>query len=247
MNCAEYRDLLVEYHLGNLAAEPARQVRAHCAACAECQRELDQTAEALSLLALAETGKPPAPAFKAALLARIQAKQASMLPQPAQRRALRQATWGLALAAGMAAVFAGFTASRWGRSLQDPSLPGVATRPPLNAPPVRFAALLSPAGQQAATGYVVWDSLAGELHFFAEQLAPPMPGNLYRAWFVRDDGLWTAAGELQPNAAGACLAKFPLPKNSAGLRRIVVTESPADVDGPHGALRMAAELSPPGE
>jgi hypothetical protein len=112
---------------------------------------------------------------------------------------------------------------------------------------VRFAALLSPAGQGAATGYVVWDALAGEVLFVAERLAPAMPGNIYRAWFVRDDGAWTAAGELQPNAVGVCQAKFPLPENPSGLRRIVVTESPADVDGPHGTLRMAAELAPPGE
>ena len=247
MNCAEYRDLLVEYHLGHLPAESARLVRAHIAACAQCQRELNEMAEALSLLALAESAKPPAPAFKAALLARIHAEQADTLQRPTRRRGPSRATWSIALAAGLAGVFAGFTASRWGRSLQDVPLPGVVTRPPLLAPPVRFAALHSPAGQQAAFGYVVWDSLAGELHFFAEQLAPPTPGNVYRAWFVRDDGLWTAAGELQPNAGGRCQAKFSLPQNPGGLRRIVVTESPANVDGPRGTLRMAAELSPPGE
>jgi anti-sigma-K factor RskA len=247
MNCAEYRDLLAEYHLGNLPAETAREVRAHCAACAECRRELQETAEAFALLAVAEPGAPPAPSLKASLLARIQVDRADALPRPVPRRGLRRATWSVALAAGLAAVFAGFATARWTRSLKEQSAPGIATRPQLIAPPVRFAALLAPAGQKGATGYVVWDSLAGELQFFAEQLASPAPGNIYRAWFVRDDGTWAQAGELHPSASGACQAKFPLPQDSGSLRRIVVTESPANVDGPHGTLRMSAELARPGE
>lgn len=112
--CDEIRPLLTERGLGDLDAEPAREVREHLAACAACRAEDVAVARTLGLL---KAALPPSTERR---LKAVQAMAESREAAPSRRRWLAVAAAAL-LAAGAGLVW---VASTPGASLRATSVAG---------------------------------------------------------------------------------------------------------------------------
>lgn len=107
MRCDGVRPLLTELALGDLDAEPAREVRAHLSGCAGCRAEEAATARTLGLL---KGALPPSTERR---LAAVQAMAEARETAPARRR------WLILAAAG---VLAAATSLMWLASNPAPDL-----------------------------------------------------------------------------------------------------------------------------
>jgi hypothetical protein len=112
------------------------------------------------------------------------------------------------------------------------------------------SALLSKVGATAADGQLVWDSVAGEVHFYAYNLGLPATDSHFELWFVDEQGKWTSIGSLQPASDGSCSALLRVDAGRGDILRAVVTEEPnaapaVDVamDRPLGPERMVADFA----
>ena len=94
------------------------------------------------------------------------------------------------------------------------------------APQMRFAALRMSENRPEVRGYLIWDSVAAELHVYTLDLGEPPAGSVYRLWFVSDDETWTAIGQLEagPDGVGTTIIHVPTPPQTAS--RVVVTTEP---------------------
>jgi anti-sigma-K factor RskA len=268
MKCVDCQDLLAEYALDSLEPREAQQVAEHLAAgCAECQQHLDETREAWAALAGSLPPAPPPPQLKADVLARVRAesKRSSLRwghgltpePEPVSlsRRHPENAygwRWQSLLpyvAATLCGVALGFLFAR--NSATDSALVDryhaqlVQAERMFGAPQMRYAALRRSDSRPDIRGYLILDSVAGELHVYAFDLQPPPDGSVYRLWFVTDDENWIPAGDLAVGPDGVCSAVLAMPQLAKPASRVAVTTEPtvganAD-DQAHGPVGLTGE------
>ena len=114
------------------------------------------------------------------------------------------------------------------------------------APQMRFAALHLAGNHPQVGGYLIWDSVAADLHIYAFDLGAPADGSVYRLWFVADDETWTPVGDLDVGPNGVCSAVIKLPMMTRSATSVVVTTEPksgAPVDDKtHGPIGLRGEL-----
>ncbi len=116
MNCAECRDLLLEYALGALDAAESAELRAHLAnGCAGCAQAMTEAEALVGQLALALPAVAPPPAVRHELLRRLAVEPAANAPIPKPASSSRERSWWLvpvawaasvAISAGLAAAMA---------------------------------------------------------------------------------------------------------------------------------------------
>jgi hypothetical protein len=264
MKCVDCQDLLAEYALDSLEPREAQQVAEHLAAgCAECRQQLDETREAWTAVAGSLPPTPPPPQLRADVLARVQAGSKrsgirssyglSPEPEPEMVSRFDQKSghgwrWQSLLpyvAATLCGVAMGFLFAR--NSAIDSMLIDryhaqlLQAERTFGAPQMRFAALRRSDSRPDIRGYLISDSVAGELHVYAFDLAPPPGGSVYRLWFVTDDESWVPVGDLAVGPDGVCSAVLTMPQLVKPASRIVVTTEPmvgtnvdAQVHGPVG-------------
>jgi hypothetical protein len=111
---------------------------------------------------------------------------------------------------------------------------------------MRFAALHVTENRPDVNGYLIWDSVAGELHVYAFGLGAPPEGSVYRIWFVADEDTWTPAGDLSVGADGVCSTVLKVPAQAKPASRVVVTTEPAGDSNAdektHGPIGLIGEF-----
>jgi hypothetical protein len=248
MKCADCQVVLAEFAIDALEPRESEQVVEHLAGgCDECQQQLEAVRAEWAALA---DGLPPvsAPAqLKNNLLARIGASSSSntkpryyLSPEPEPVTILRDVgatkggrRWQSILpyvAASLCGIALGYGFAR-GTS-RDPSLVErynaqlSQAEQTFGAPQMRFAALRMSENRPEVRGYLIWDSVASELHVYAFDLGPPPDGFAYQLWIVSDNETWIAAGDLQigPNGVGTIIINVPALTQPSS--RVVVTTEP---------------------
>jgi hypothetical protein len=252
MKCVDCQDVLTEYALDSLDPRESEQVAEHLAAgCTDCQQYLDEVRAEWAALADTLPAAIPAAHVKANLLTRIRAESAApagvrrgyaLTPEPEPVTVSRDdrittgARWRWQsvlpyVSATLCGVALGYWFARGAAT--DSSLVDryharlLQAQRTFGAPQMRFAALRLSESRPDVNGYLIWDSVAGELHVYAFDLGPPPEGSVYRIWFVADDDAWIPAGDLSigPDGVGSTVLKVPaLTKPTS---RVVVTTEPA--------------------
>ena len=105
IDCARFRDALLDDQHGRLAGEPARELHAHLETCVSCA-SLDQQERWLSDLLRTKLPRPRAPrALRERLLAEFSPAAGGPVPRPPRSEPLPRARWRLpAWSAGLAAA-----------------------------------------------------------------------------------------------------------------------------------------------
>jgi anti-sigma factor RsiW len=105
IDCARFRDALLDDQHGRLAGEPARELHAHLETCVSCA-SLDQQERWLSDLLRTKLPRPRAPrALRERLLAEFSPAAGGPVPPPPRSELLPRARWRLpAWSAGLAAA-----------------------------------------------------------------------------------------------------------------------------------------------
>lgn len=266
MNCAECEKLLSEFACGSLAPDEFAAVRQHLSqGCEHCEEELERWRETLSVLAMTTPSQTPPARLRKALLARVHAELESAIPVarhpspggvPATQE--RSLTWRFAapyIAATLCAVVAGVAAVRWtDQRLEtqaalelDFARRMAEARQTFESPHVRTAAFGSNGANAHIDGQLIWDSVAGEVHFYAFNLGLPATDTHFQLWFVDQAGSWISVGTLAPSESGSCTALLRLPSRPQGIVRTVVTEEPnatvaTSPAKPRGPERMIADF-----
>jgi anti-sigma-K factor RskA len=264
MNCADCERLLPDFVSGGLAPAEAAEVRRHLATdCRQCHAEHERWRESFSLLALATSPETPPAGLRRALLDRVRADAASGANRaPVEvarpRAAARRISWRAFVpyaAATLCAVMAGVAAVR----LADRQVANQAAleqdfqrrmadaRKLFPTAELRRASLGKVGGHGEVDGQMVLDSVAGEVHFYADNLGFPATDSHFELWLVDAADHWTSIGRLTPVADGSCSAILAAPAPPAELRRAVVTEEPyGDATPtrtkPAGPERMVADF-----
>ncbi len=272
MNCAECEKLLPEFACGSLAPAELADVRRHLSSgCQHCAHELERWRETLSALALAAPTQTPPARVRSALLARVRADLQSPVsvarddalsaPKETRKRAF---SWRFAtpyIAATLCAIVAGVAAVRWTDQRletqaaleRDFARRMAEARQTFQSPHVRLAAFGRSDSNALIDGQLIWDSVAGEVHFYAFNLGLPSTDSHFELWFVNATGDWISVGQLAPTANGNCTALLDLPSRPTEIVRAVVTEEPnasntASLARPRGPERMIADFAnPPAE
>jgi hypothetical protein len=268
MKCVDCQDRLAEYALDSLEPREAQQVAEHLAAgCTVCQQHLDEVSAAWATLAGSLPPAAPPSQLKADVLARIRgaAKPAriplghGLSPEPepvllsnSDRQIDRTWRWQSLLpyvAASLCGIALGFWYAR--SSGVDSTLVDryhaqlLQAERTFGAPQMRFAALRQSDSRPDVSGFLILDSVAGNLHVYAFDLAPPAEGSVYRLWFVADDQTWTLVGDLAVGPDGVCSAVLDMPQLAKPASRIVVTtEATAGAnanDRAHGPVGLTGE------
>jgi hypothetical protein len=268
MKCADCQDVLAEFALDSLPPEESGRVAEHLAqGCTNCQQHLDDVRAAwAALVGTLPPAQPPAH-IKADLLARVHDDLApcsirrgiALTPEPepvtlsgADRKMQVGWRWQSMLPY-IAATLCGIAAGYWfarGATF-DSALIGryeaqlLQAERTFGAPQMRFAALHLSENLPEIRGYLIWDSVAAELHVYAFDLGAPPEGSVYRFWLVTDS-LWTPAGDLAVQPDGVCATVIKLPALEKPVSRVVVTTEPdngtrADATA-HGPIQLVGEF-----
>jgi hypothetical protein len=111
---------------------------------------------------------------------------------------------------------------------------------------MRFAALHLSENRPDVNGYLILDSVAGELHVYAFDLGAPPEGSVYRIWFVADDDTWNPAGDLSVGADGVSSTVLKVPALTKPVSRVLVTTEPvagSNADGKtHGPIGLIGKF-----
>jgi anti-sigma-K factor RskA len=260
-----YAALAAGYALGTLDGEDRSLFEAHLAAgCAECAAALREAEEALTALAREAPPAIPPAAVKQALLARVAVERARGVaaPPPPARPRPRWFPWMAgAVAAGLAAFFAGmFVAAHYERELgrvvretgalrerlrqQEAALRvelAAASRVVelLRNPETRVVPLRGTAPAPAAAGRLVWHEAAGG-HLYVTNLTPLPADKTYELWTI-SGGTPRPAGLFAVDARGAgTLRVEPVPGGGAVDVFAVTVEPAGGMPAPTGPIVLAS-------
>src|SRR5262245_19722805 len=195
MKCVDCQDVLAEYALDSLGKREADQVAEHLAGgCTACRQYLDDVRAEWSALAVALPAANPPAHVKAELLARIHAESAppsirrgyALSPEPesfiiSRADAEIEGGWRWPavlpyIAATLCGVALGFWFARG--ATMDSSLVDrynaqlLEAERTFGAPQMRFASLHMSENRPEVHGYLIWDSVANQVHVYAFDLGP---------------------------------------------------------------------------
>jgi anti-sigma-K factor RskA len=270
MKCVDCQDVLTEYALDSLGPRECEQVAEHLAAgCKDCQQYLDEVrAEWAALADTLPAATPPAH-VKADLLTRIRAESApssvrrgyALSPEPEpvilsrDDRTMQAGRWRWqSVLPYIAATLCGIAIGYWFArgAATDSSLVDryhaqlMQAERTFGTPQMRFAALHLSENRPDVNGYLIWDSVAGELHVYAFDLGALPADSIYRIWFVADDDTWIPAGDLSVGPDGVCCTVLKVPAREEPASRVVITTEPAGgtaADGKtHGPVGLMGEF-----
>jgi anti-sigma-K factor RskA len=261
MKCVDCQDVLTEYALDSLSPRESEQVAEHLAAgCTDCQQYLDEVRAEWALLADTLPAATPPAHVKADLITRVRAESAAssdrrgyaLSPEPEPVTVPRDdgitasARWRWqSVLPYVAATLCGVALGYWfvRGAATDSSLVDryhsqlLQAQRTFGTPQMRFAALHVTENRPDVNGYLIWDSVAGELHVYAFDLGPPPEGSVYRIWFVADDDTWTPAGDLSVGTDGVGSTVLKVPALTKPTSRVVVTTEPAGGSEADGKTR----------
>jgi anti-sigma-K factor RskA len=265
MNCADCERLLPDFVSGGLAPAESAEVRRHLSTeCPQCNAEHERWRESFALLALAVPSESPPPGLKRALMDRVRTSAANI--SDGDRIAVAQQhspEWRVNwrdfipyVAATLCAVMAGVVAVRLAdrqvanqAALEQDFQRRMADAQKLfPTAELRRASLGKVGGQGEVDGQLVFDSVAGEVHFYADNLGFPATDSHFELWLVDAADNWTSIAHLQPSTDGSCSALLRAPAGLTNIVRAVVTEELDRVvmDGaakkPAGPERMVADF-----
>jgi anti-sigma-K factor RskA len=256
MNRDEIGELAAVYALGGLEGEELARFEALLeSGDPDAVRALRECEETLAGLAAALPEPPPA-AVKAALMERIAAPEArrpaapaSARPLPRRRRALWPVVLSGAMAAGLAAVVAGWSvSSNYEKRLDALAHDAEQLRAELRGQQAAIAILRDPATQVVAlTGLppapgararMMWHAQAGGV-FVATGLPAPPEGKAYQLWAIAGGNAPVSAGVFSVDASGTgSLAVRPLPGVSTVNAFAVTLEPAGGLPAPSGAMYL---------
>lgn len=93
---------------------------------------------------------------------------------------------------------------------------------------LHFASLREAGPQSAVRGYVVWDRLSRQVHFYAFGLRQAAEGRVWRIWISGEEGQSVAAGTLTPQADGTASAIVDVPADLGERFRLSVVDGPIE-------------------
>lgn len=93
---------------------------------------------------------------------------------------------------------------------------------------LHFASLREAGPQSAVRGYVVWDRLSRQVHFYVIGLPAAVEGRVWRIWITGGDSPSLAAGTLTPQANGTASAIVDVPDGFGDRFRLSVVEGPIE-------------------
>ncbi|HEX2359340.1 MAG TPA: anti-sigma factor [Solirubrobacterales bacterium] len=202
------REDLTAHALGALDSAEEREVAAHCAECASCERELRSLAPAVGVLAESVEQREPPQGLRERLMAVVNEEAAA--PEPAASRGrsrparlrglllLRPAT-GLAVAAVAIAALAGYLVAGDDEGDRATTVPVTAEMP-------------------GAGGSLVVQGDQATLHVYG--LPPVSKGGVYQVW-VAKGGVATPSAAFVPDDDGTATAAVP--EAAAGAEAVAVT------------------------
>ena len=224
------REDLTAYVLGALDPSEEREVAAHSADCASCERELRALAPAVGILAESVEQREPPPELRERLMTVVRA-EAAPAPEGAERRParrwrrpdlgallLRPAT-GIAVVAVAVAALAGYLVAGDDGGERASTVPAAATMP-------------------GAGGSLVVQGDQATLRVHG--MPPPAGGGVYQVW-VADGPVTRPSATFVPGADGS--ANAAVPEAAGDADKVLVTREPrAGLTAPTSPAVLEVEL-----
>lgn len=92
---------------------------------------------------------------------------------------------------------------------------------------LHFASLREAGPQAAVRGYVVWDRLSRQVHFYAFDLPPVAEDRVWRIWLLSEGQEPVAAGTLEPQPDRTGRAVVDVPAELEDAFRLALVEEPS--------------------
>lgn len=239
MRCERCKELLVEYHLGELDDQSANQVTTHLASgCKSCLREFEDIDKSIDLLVGSISLEDSPESARIALFNRISA--ATPNTSHLKRAGLfRHIVTYAAIGATAAAI--GFILPDFAMllNLKQVDVAQTSDDSTLNhrsdilgaensGEPFNATRLVSFRGSETVTpstaaAFMVWDPVAKEMHIHASGLVKPTEQAPFIVWFETSDGMWLVAGELNTNENGSASSVFPIPIATTAISKVVIS------------------------
>ncbi len=273
MNCSEIQNELVAFVLGDLNPADRERVERHMTGgCSECILQLKKTREAVELLWRAVPGGKLAEDFQREILARAVATAPEAETTNIASGNLFSTNHKLSLltrlpiqavvafAAGL--LFSIAYHSMPGRhsepstteALQDRASEVVSLASPKIASKLEMTerkhesthlvSLRNRAGSSELRGFVLWDSLASEVHLYCFGLKQPPTGSQYSLWLIGSSIEVRAADRLDVDAYGNCQAVVHWPDGEFNFARVTVEPSSTQNSRPSENVELTSNAFP---
>jgi hypothetical protein len=240
MSCAASRELLIEYSLGELDTNRARDVREHLqGGCEMCAKELAEIDESWARMAATLKPVSPSPEVEAKLLAMIRGTLPAVTKSEVKVSRQRSRVAAHALAASLIGIAAGWwganytplagmlarqqpdddTAETWGAAPGPRSTAGLQT-----------VALNTIAEKGGVRVSVVVAPRTKEWHVIAKGLPAIEDGEKLQLWLEKKSGEFSKAAVLPPQKAGRAGVVVDMDEmNIADLAAVWLTQEAVEV------------------
>lgn len=259
MACSEnIKDLLPDYHLGQLPPGEADEVRRHLQEDEECQEHLREVAEMLDLMPLAvEPVQPPAH-LKERVLERVRedaSRRNRTAPEPAAvpdappsgRWSYRRMLPALAAAAMVLVAFAGLAWSYLGLQEENRQLQAEVQELQEDVRGLRGEGLVAVPVEgtgeaPGARGTAVVDPGEGSLALNVYNLPAAPEGHSYRAWLVGAEGQNLSLGPMELDERGDGRMTGQVSEPLADYEALELTIEPEGAEEMGGPVYLQADL-----
>jgi hypothetical protein len=273
MNCRDIQNELVAFVLNELNLDDQANIERHLASgCSECNLQLTSIRESVELLWQAVPNRRLADDFQRDILARAVAvelpaettKIATVNLDNADRKVWLLSKLPLqslvAFAAGLlfSFVFNSMAGDRANEtavdtngnrasevvSLASPQIPSNLEMTERQHESAHLVSLRNRAGSRELRGFVLWDSLASEIHVYCFGLKQPQMGTQYSLWLIGPSVEIRAAERLDIDANGNCKAVVQWPVGEFRFARVTVEPSSSMNNRPSENVELTSNVLP---
>jgi anti-sigma-K factor RskA len=256
MECdGRIKDLLPDYHLGQLSLEETEEVRRHLADHASCREALEEVAEVLDLMPFAVPASAPPPSLKARVLARVsepevlepEAPEPERAPQPVVPARTGGGRWRIVLPAAAGAILVFLTVFAWaaylGSEQENVRLRAENQRLERQSGSGLVVVAVEGTGRAPeARGTAVLDPADGTVALDVYNLPATPEGHSYRAWLVAPGGEAYSLGTMKTNDRGDGRMAGRLPKAPTPYETVQVTTEPIGATERAGPVYLESGL-----
>lgn len=250
MNCTEFLKRLDELALNGPEFKLPSVLREHQRNCDECRDHFFELQEAWLMLPAALGREPISAEFEAKVMDRL--KSAPMVSTPTENSATTFRKYALAATVLIVLVGGTMLSPHWtglGDAAVDQDIGRIQEfarqmdrlkelEGAFAAPELRFVSLKSVGSRTPAEGYLVYDFLAKEGHFFGFDLTPS-EGQTYVLWLLDSDRRVAGSAAIDVDSDNLGAAIVQLPENPSVVHEVLVNLEP-DVSpvSPSSDVRM---------
>ena len=264
MDCKQCLEQLDEYVFVEERHADAAAIGAHLASCDECQAELDTLREAIALIPIGDEAAPES----IGRLAELEQRVMREIQNPVTVVGGPPTTWmkSRSLRLGFAASLVACVATAYTviRHVDPPSDVTLSPQEQAEvdsyakamrelrelesvfaAKKLHYVSLYDTDGRSRVAGYLVYDLVGGQVHFFCVAAEKPADSETYVLWLIDSNGSPMAQCRVSLDANNHDgTAILSLPADRARMRQAIVTREKTNdpLVRPTGAIEMQAKI-----